>query len=166
MKKFLKKRSVGAGIGYDLSGNFVQSLNQAFFYNTTWAEERGKCLPDPEFFAWVLSFLLEFWVFSWVLSFSIIIFGQFSKTFNTFGKNYMKLVEFGNICKQKWHKMRYPMNFFLFLEVFGNYWVFFLSFSYKEESASLRLSFFLEFLAWVLVFLAAGVKKKPDLSTY
>ena len=24
---------------------------QAFFYNTTWAEERGKCLPDPEFFA-------------------------------------------------------------------------------------------------------------------
>ena len=44
-------------------------LNQAFFYNTTWAEERGKCLPDLEFFPWVLSFLLEFWVLSWVLSF-------------------------------------------------------------------------------------------------
>ena len=24
---------------------------RGFFHNTTWAEERGKCLPDPDFFA-------------------------------------------------------------------------------------------------------------------
>ena len=29
-----------------------------------------------------------------------------------FGKNYVKLVEFGNICEQKWHKKRYSMIFF------------------------------------------------------
>jgi len=28
------------------------------FFNITWAEERGECLRDPEFFALVLSFLL------------------------------------------------------------------------------------------------------------
>ena len=42
------------------------------------------------------------------------------------------------------------MKFFMFLEILGKNWVCFLSFSKKEESASLRLSFFLEFLAWVL----------------
>ena len=64
-----------------------------------------------------------------------------------FGKNYVKLVEFGNICEQKWHKKMYPMIFF---PVFRHFWEklsFFLSFSDKEESASLRLSFWLEFCA-------------------
>ena len=75
----------------------VMGVAQAFF-NITWAEERSECLPDPEFFAWVLSFLLEFWFFSWVLSFLIVIFGQFFKTLNIFGKNYVKLVEIENIC--------------------------------------------------------------------
>ena len=28
----------------------LKLIKQAFF-NITWAEERGKCLPDPEFFA-------------------------------------------------------------------------------------------------------------------
>ena len=28
-----------------------EPLTQAFFLNITWAEERGKCLLDPEFFA-------------------------------------------------------------------------------------------------------------------
>ena len=32
------------------------------------------------------------------ICFSMVIFSQFSKTFKIFGKNYVKLVEFGNIC--------------------------------------------------------------------
>ena len=34
----------------DLNSFLLESY-LGFFYNTTWAEERGKCLPDPEFFA-------------------------------------------------------------------------------------------------------------------
>ena len=43
-----------------------------------WVEERGECLPDPEFFCLSFEFLLEFWVFclsfeffAWVLNFSL-----------------------------------------------------------------------------------------------
>jgi len=71
-------------------------------FNITWEEEICECLPDPEFFARVFRvFLLVFWVFSSVLSFSMVIFCQFSKTFNIFGKNYVTLVESANICEQK-----------------------------------------------------------------
>ena len=35
---------------YILWASFPITLAQAFFYNTTWAEERGESLPDLEFF--------------------------------------------------------------------------------------------------------------------
>ena len=41
-----------------------------------------------------------------------------------------------------------------------NNWIFTLTFSHKEESACLWLSFWLKFCAWVLVFSTAGVKRK------
>ena len=53
------------------------------------------------------------------------------------------------------------MIFFLFLEIFGKNSVYNLSSSYKEESASKGLSFFLGFLAWVLVFSTTDVVTYP-----
>ena len=60
-------RWVGVGLrrvpGQDcLEFRFI-CLGQALFFNITWAEERGECLSDPEFFGYVLSFLLKFWFF-------------------------------------------------------------------------------------------------------
>ena len=41
-------------------------LIQAFFFNTTWVHVRGECLPDHEFFPWVLAF--SPWVLEILLS--------------------------------------------------------------------------------------------------
>ena len=64
---------------YELSACKKRAFNPGIFFNITWAEERGDCLPDPEFFAWV--FCLSFGFFSWVLSFSIEFFCQFLNYF-------------------------------------------------------------------------------------
>ena len=43
--------------------NLEERIHQAFFLNITWVHIRGECLPNLEFFPWVLSFFLEFWFF-------------------------------------------------------------------------------------------------------
>ena len=50
----------------DISVQGLWAHNHQAFFNTTWEVRRGKILPGLEFFPWVLSFLLEFWVFPWV----------------------------------------------------------------------------------------------------
>ena len=72
----------------------LASFKPGFFYNITWAEERGESLPDLEFFPRILSYLLEFLVFSWVLSFLPSISLQFSFKILHFLFKYLKLVEF------------------------------------------------------------------------
>ena len=69
------------------------------------------------------------------------------------------------MCWQKWLKKKYPMNFFLFLEIFGKRLSFFSWVSLKRRKVPpwgwvFSLSFRLEFCTWVSVFSAAGVKKK------
>ena len=44
--------------------SYVTENKSGIFFNITWGHVRGKCLPDPEFFPSVLSFFLEFRVFS------------------------------------------------------------------------------------------------------
>ena len=55
-------------------------FNPGFFCNTTWYLRCGKCLPDLEFFAWVLSFFFS-------LLFSPQFFLNFLNKSNIFGKN-------------------------------------------------------------------------------
>ena len=38
-----------------------KAISSGFFY-MTWAEERYKCIPDPEFLAWVLGFFLSVFI--------------------------------------------------------------------------------------------------------
>ena len=127
------------------------SLYQAFCFNITWSLRRGKILPKLEFFPWVLSFILEFRFFTEV-----------------FSKNCSKVSKIEDFCFQNscswkylWLKIAkqvprplkkdqnwlFSLSFLLLGEMPPGAWVFFLS-------------FWLEFCAWVLVFLAAGVKKK------
>ena len=50
-------------------------------FNITWEEEIGEYLPDPEFFAWVLSIFA--WVVGFLLSFKFFI-GNFLSIIKNF----------------------------------------------------------------------------------
>ena len=72
---------------------------------------------------------------------------------------FKKILTLKIFVNENWIKSATPLKISSFEEKFSWNLVFFLEFCSKEGKSSRRLSFFLWFFAWVLVFSAGGVKK-------
>ena len=123
----------------------------------------------------MLSFFLEFWVFSlsfenfsWVLGKILSFFQKNLKILTNHGKFYHFFLFLKIFVNKNGVKSATPLKILSFDEKVSWNLVFFLSFANGRESPPkgwvFFLSFLLEFCPWVLVFSAGGVKKKPDLA--